>query len=121
MKTGPTTLSFAIILAFAALSGCATQKHATGRPIRDDRVSQIVKGKTTIDDVITLFGAPTQQSEMAGNVLYVYKYTEMKGSTAFMPYFTKGDSTEQADELTITFDKTTGTVKTYSLQRGIDK
>ena len=115
------------IVAFASImlalmvvgTGCSTSVHTTGRPITDQKVSKIVKGTTTLEDVITIFGKPTEQSEMGSNVLYTYRYAQTKGKTMFMPYVTSGDSTEQADELTITFDKTTATVKAFSLQRGI--
>lgn len=113
--------SLAGVIVLTLVAGCASQRHTSGRPISDQKVSQIQKGKTTIDDVIGLFGAPTQQSEMAGNILYTYRYTESKGKTMFMPYVTSGDSSEESDELTITFDKNTGTVKAFSLQRGIGK
>jgi outer membrane protein assembly factor BamE (lipoprotein component of BamABCDE complex) len=103
------------------LAGCASTRHTSGRAISDEKVGQIVKGKTTIDDVISLFGAPTTQSEMAGSILYTYRHSVSTGKTAFFPYVTSSDSVEEADELTITFDKTTGTVKTYSLQRGIER
>ena len=121
MSVSRCTVAVASIM-FAMLvvgTGCATNVHTSGRPIADQKVSQIVKGTTTMDEVITLFGAPTSESTMGSNVLYTYRYAQTKGKTMFMPYVTSGDSTDQADELTITFDKTTAIVKAYSLQRGI--
>lgn len=110
----------ALLLGGASLQqGCAFGTQHTGRPINDSKVSQIVKGKTTIDDVITLFGAPQQQTEMAGNVLYIYRYTENKQRAFYFPYTSTSSGEETSDELTITFDKATGTVKTYSMQKGI--
>jgi|GEM_PF-3034863 len=118
-----TGFSWLLLLAIATLvglqSGCSTNKQTSGRPIDDTKVTRLVKGQTTIEEVIEIFGAPQSQSEMGGLVLYTYAYSETKNSTAIMPYFTKGQGATQSDELTITFDKLTGTVKTYSLQRGI--
>ncbi len=115
------TLASIMLASLVVGAGCATSEHKTGRPITDEKVNQIVKGKTTMDEVITLFGAPTTQSEMGGSVLYTYRYALTKDKTVFVPYYTGGSGSEQADELTITFDKTMGTVKAFSLQRGIEK
>ncbi len=101
--------------------GCALTKTTTGQPIVDENVKQIVKGRTTVDDVITMFGVPTRQSEIAGNVLYTYRYVQTKSQTVFFPYVTSGNATEEADELTITFDKASGTVKAFNLTRGIGR
>jgi len=105
----------------ALLPGCATNKQTSGRPIDDAKVSSLVKGQTTIEEVIEIFGAPQSQSEMAGVVLYTYSYSQTKHQTAFIPYATSGSGSTTSDELTITFDKQTGLVKTFSLQRGIDQ
>lgn len=105
----------AVCVAALVFSGCACTRHTSGRPIMDAKVSQIEKGKTTLDEVIALFGAPTTQSEMAGNTLYTYRYAQTKDKVYYFPYAASGDSVEEADELTITFDKTTGTAKTFSM------
>lgn len=103
------------------LTACATNKSTTGRPIDDSKISQIVKGKTTQEQIIELFGMPQTTSEMNGNPVLTYSYSQTKGSTAYMPYHTSGKSDTTSDELTIIIDKATDTVKTYSLQRGIAK
>ena len=109
----------ALAAALATCSGCATSNHVDGRPIAQDKIDMIVKGQTSKDEIIEWFGAPASQSEMAGEVLYTYRYSQTKGSTAFMPYYTSGNSKTTSDELTITFDQASGKVKTYSVQRGI--
>ncbi len=107
----------AAMLAFAA--GCASSKHTSGHPIEQAKVDRIVKGTTTIDEIIEWFGAPTSQTDMGGNVLYTYAYTVSKGSAFSIGYYSSGTGKEEKDELTITFEKSSGRVKTYSLQRGI--
>src|SRR5437016_3132544 len=90
MRCGMFARSCASLLITVGLliCGCATQQRETGRPILDNQVSKIVKGQTTVNDVITMFGAPTSQTEMAGKVLYTYRHTKDSGSTGFMPYYT---------------------------------
>lgn len=106
----------AIVLSAVA---CMSNTHYSGRAISDDKVSQLIKGKTTVDDVIALFGAPQASSEMAGVILYTYRYEQAKQDMGFFPYYSRGTGKTTSDELTISFDKATGMVKTHSLQRGI--
>jgi outer membrane protein assembly factor BamE (lipoprotein component of BamABCDE complex) len=42
-----------------AFSGCATNEVTSGKPIPQSNVDQVVDGQTTVDQVITMFGAPT--------------------------------------------------------------
>jgi SmpA / OmlA family len=109
-----------VTLLLVGAIGCATNEITSGKPIPQNLVDEIVDGQTTVTQVISMFGAPTQQSEMGGNTLYVYRYSKTKSSAAFMPYLTSGKTDEQADELTITFDRDSGTVKAHSIQRGVN-
>jgi outer membrane protein assembly factor BamE (lipoprotein component of BamABCDE complex) len=101
------------------LAGCAVTTSTSGRPIRDDQVAKIVKGQTTVDDVIEILGSPQGHTEVSGEILYTYRYTQVKGSAFSIGYFTSSGGHETSDELTIVFDKASGKVKTCSLQRGI--
>lgn len=96
------------------ISGCATQRHTSGQPIQDDEVSRIVKGKTTMEDVIALFGEPTRAVPMGDEMIYTYEYRVTKGQTMFFPYVASGESKDEADKLSIVFDKNK-VVKTYHL------
>jgi outer membrane protein assembly factor BamE (lipoprotein component of BamABCDE complex) len=100
-------------------TGCATSSHTSGRPIEQAKVDRIVKGQTTKDQIIEWFGAPTDSTEMSGEVLYTYRHTVTKGSAFSIGYYGESSGKEQSDELTITFVKDSGKVKTYSVQRGI--
>jgi len=108
------------LVAGTLAQGCASSKHTSGHPIEQAKVDRIVKGKTTIDEIIEWFGAPTSQTDMGGNVLYTYSYTVSKGSAFSIGYYSSGSGKEEKDELTITFEKASGRVKTFSLQRGIN-
>jgi SmpA/OmlA family protein len=99
--------------------GCATSDMTSGKPIPQTSVDQIVDGQTTVEQIITMFGAPTQQSEMGGDTLYTYRYTQTKTSTGFMPYYTNTKGNTSYDELTVTFDTATRKVKAHSIQRGV--
>lgn len=111
----------ALIAMLFILPGCATTKHETGRQIDDAKVAMIKKGETTSADILEWFGAPTTTSAIAQHEIYVYKYCITKTSTAFIPYVTTNEGSEQCDELAVTFDKNTGKVVTYSFQRGIQR
>lgn len=92
---------FLIILLF---TGCATVQHVTGRPIDEVKVNQIKRGETSLNDIISLFGAPQTTSKIGDKTLYIYQYCVTKGS-AFATQYTHSTSTTQScDELTITFD-----------------
>jgi outer membrane protein assembly factor BamE (lipoprotein component of BamABCDE complex) len=116
----PPSLIYCLAIAICFFtSGCAISTQTSGRPINDDQIHKIVKGQSTVEEVIELFGAPQMQSEMGGDILYVYRYTETKGSAFSIGYFTSSGGHDTSDELTITFDKASGKVKACGVQRGI--
>jgi len=53
-------IRFIALVTFLNLSlvGCATSTYSVGKPFPSENVSQIVKGKTTSQDLIRLFGEP---------------------------------------------------------------
>lgn len=101
------------------LESCATSQQITGRPIDTKVVGQIVDGKTTSDQIITWFGAPTSTSSLGENQLYIYKYCISKGSGFYTGYFGQTKSEEKCDELTVTFDKE-GKVKAHNFVKRIE-
>jgi outer membrane protein assembly factor BamE (lipoprotein component of BamABCDE complex) len=110
----------ATLLATCLAIGCATHRHVAGVPIKDEAVKQIIKGQTTMTDVIALMGDPQKSTRMGDETIYVYEYKVTKSQTAFIPYSTSTDSSEEVDKLSITFDSA-NIVKTYNLTRGIAK
>ncbi len=120
MKTVSTTLLMLCAITFSiALNSCATTETVTGRPIDQTTVAKIVDGETTEDQIITWFGAPTTTSQLGDNELYIYKYCVTSGSGFSVGYYTSGKAQENCDELTITFDKTTGKVKVHNFDKRV--
>ncbi len=73
-----------------------------------------------MEQVIALFGEPTRAVPMGDETIYTYEYRVTKARTAFLPYYASGESTDEADKLSIVFDKSK-VVKTYHLRRGVGK
>ena len=47
-----------VSLAVLSLSGCATSSYSVGKNFASENVAQIVKGKTTSEELIVLLGEP---------------------------------------------------------------
>lgn len=115
-------MKYLFIIVFAismsmAISSCATSEAVTGNPIDETSVTKILDGQTTEDQIISWFGAPTTTSQLGDNVLYIYKYCKTSGSGLYTGYFGQTKSVEKCNELTVTFDKASGTVKTHRYQK----
>ena len=85
------SIALLICLLFGAL-GCMKSSHTSGHPIADDKVSQIVDGKTTSEEILAWFGAPTSTSTLGDNILYVYRFTKTTGSGVYVPYYAQNNS-----------------------------
>src|ERR1041385_2905159 len=93
-------LSALSLIVFAFLFwGSASTKAVTGRPIDETKISQIKDGKTTMNEIIVLFGAPQNTSYIGDKTLYIYKYCISKGSGFSTGYTTSTSTTESCDEL----------------------
>jgi hypothetical protein len=95
MKLRLITIVSLIIL---SLSGCATSSYSVGKSFPSENVSQIVKGKTTSEEMVSLFGEPyTKTVISATDEKWVYMHSE---------------GTAKAQSYIVTMDvKTTGTQK----------
>lgn len=71
-------MKFSILLIIALLLGaCATSNYSVGRDFPSDKVSQITKGKTTADEILSWFGQPFSKSTIsATEEKWVYSYIE---------------------------------------------
>lgn len=106
--------SFVIaIIMIVLFYGSATSEFTTGRPIDDSKANSIRDGKTTELEIISMFGAPDNQTKLSNHTLYVYKYCVTKSKGAYTGYTSDVKSKQSCDELTITFD-TLGVVKAHS-------
>jgi hypothetical protein len=66
-----------ILFVSLGLLGCATAHSTAGRDFDTYKVNQIVKGQTTSDDVIAMFGTPqSKQPKDADTVMWLYSYSE---------------------------------------------
>jgi outer membrane protein assembly factor BamE (lipoprotein component of BamABCDE complex) len=78
MKTAKTIcLQLAIFSACLCLWGCATETTTTtGKDFDSSKVSQIVKGKTTADEIVAMFGTPyTKQPDADDGEKWEYFYS----------------------------------------------
>lgn len=110
-------LNYILILLSFILLSCAASEVVTGNPIDESYVAKIVDGKTTETQIISWFGPPTTTSSIGDNVLYVYKHCKTSGTGFYTGYFGQTKSVEKCNQLTITFDKNTGTVKAHNYQK----
>jgi len=87
-----------VSLVILSLSGCATSTYSVGKNFSSENVSQIVKGKTTSEEMINLFGEPYTKSVIsATDEKWIYMHSE---------------GTAKAQSYIVTMDvKTTGTQK----------
>lgn len=72
-------IRFIALVTFLNLSlmGCATSTYSVGKPFPSENVSQIVKGKTTSQDLIRLFGEPFTKAVLsATDEKWVYMHSE---------------------------------------------
>lgn len=102
-----------------SLSGCFAMhgvKHETGKPLDERRVAQIVKGRTTAEEILTWFGTPTSTSRLGGNELFVYKHCKNEGSTVMLPVVGQTQTREICNELTVTLTAS-GHVKAHGFQK----
>jgi hypothetical protein len=101
------------------LYGCVTTRYETGRIVDASKVTRIEKGETTSAEILEWFGVPTTVSAIAEHQLYVYKHCKTKGAHYSLGYYASGSTKQQCDELSVTFDRSTGRVVAYSFQRGL--
>jgi hypothetical protein len=91
-----------VSLVVLSLSGCATSSYSVGKNFSSENVSLIVKGKTTSEEMFTLFGEPYSKTVIsATGEKWIYMHSE---------------GTAKAQSYIVTMDvKTTGTQKTLDV------
>jgi outer membrane protein assembly factor BamE (lipoprotein component of BamABCDE complex) len=102
-----------------SLSGCFAMhgvKRETGKPLDEQRVAQIVKGRTTADEILAWFGTPSGTSRLGGNELFVYKHCRDEGTMIMLPVVGQTQTREICNELTVTLTAS-GHVKAHSFQK----
>lgn len=83
-------LMSSISLVVLSLSGCATSSYTVGKSFASANVTQIVKGKTTGEELIALFGEPYSKTVLsASDSKWIYMYSE--GTTKAQSYILSMD------------------------------
>jgi outer membrane protein assembly factor BamE (lipoprotein component of BamABCDE complex) len=87
-----------VLLVIVSLSGCATSSYSVGKDFSSENVQEIVKGKTTSEELVKIFGEPYSKTVIsATDEKWIYMYSE---------------GTAKAQSYIISMDvKTTGTQK----------
>lgn len=68
-------LSILLVTLCCCLWGCATATSTSGRDFDSSKVSRVVKGTTTADEISTWFGRPTtKQPEINNTERWIYSY-----------------------------------------------
>lgn len=87
-----------VSLAVLSLSGCATSSYSVGKNFASENVAQIIKGKTTSEELLVLLGEPYTKTVLsASDEKWIYMHSE--GTTKAQSYIVSMDV------------KTTGTQK----------
>lgn len=122
MRTLAVFSAFMILL---LITSCAfhTVRQETGNPIPADKVALIVDGKTTAEQILGWFGAPTFVNQVGQNDIYVYKNCKTGGGGGSVWIgATVGHTrqTERCNSLSVTIDRATGIVKAHNFQKMFD-
>lgn len=69
-------LKVMLALLIIALVGCATSSYSTGKNFDSSLVNKIVKGETTKDDLVRMFGQPFSKTVISENdEKWIYMYS----------------------------------------------
>jgi hypothetical protein len=116
--------AFMVLALGGILSGCSpvgisSHSYVTGNPIPEENIKKIQNGKTTVDEVFSMFGTPEQTVDMGDVNLFIYKQCKVKGRSIDVRVVDVGSSSGESrcNTLTLTIDKETKVVKTYNWQK----
>lgn len=105
------------IAAFLMLSACAS----AGVKIDQSKLTQLQKGKTTYDDVVSMYGKPTQVmvQDNGSKIVYYSYYSVQARPESFIPYagMLVGGADSENSVVTLNFDKR-GVLQSYSSSQG---
>jgi hypothetical protein len=68
-------------------------------------VKRLIPGKTTAQEVVELFGGPTQIVELGNRSAYRYDHTATKGAGLFLLLLIVGNADTRSDRLWVFFDE----------------
>ena len=115
----PKLILLIVILSITVSNCTTTHTYKMGNEFTADNLDKIIRGKTTRDDIIRLFGEPLKIGSRNGKVIYTYSYQEIK-FTAFI-WVTKPELVEKTgDTLVIEFDENNKVEKYYLNVPGVE-
>ncbi len=98
-----TTALLLAVLVFAS-PGCAWYRAKIGGRPDPEKVSKIVAGQTTRQEVDTLLGAPDAVARLGSGDVYLYRYDEGKAFLLFLLLVNWGNLDLKPDRLLVAFD-----------------
>lgn len=86
-------------------SGCfvlGTNKNYHG--FDAEALSTITPGQTTAQEILSIFGAPTEVVKLSNGNAYVYHRSVAKGTVIWLIFISFGNYDKQADQIVFFFD-----------------
>jgi outer membrane protein assembly factor BamE (lipoprotein component of BamABCDE complex) len=99
---------FFLVLAFLLMflcSGCfvlGTNKNY--HPFESEALSSVKPGQTTAQEILSLFGAPTEMVKLSNGNAYIYHRSVAKGTVIWLIFISFGNYDKQADQIVFFFD-----------------
>jgi len=105
------------VTALLVLTGCATSSYTYGNNFASENVSKIVKGKTTKQEIVTMFGQPFLKSVISKTgEKWVYSYSSGTASAQSYLVTTTVETTGTQKMLDILIEN--GIVENYTFTEG---
>ncbi|MEM7518377.1 MAG: outer membrane protein assembly factor BamE [Planctomycetota bacterium] len=97
-------LGSALLLALTC-SSCLFARDTINRPIAPTGVAQLQAGSSTAEDVVQLFGAPSDVVQLGRRSAYLYTHSIQKQSALFLIVFGLNNEDLRQDRLWVFFDE----------------
>jgi outer membrane protein assembly factor BamE (lipoprotein component of BamABCDE complex) len=106
-----------VSLVVLSLSGCATSSYSVGKNFSSTNVSQIIKGKTTGEEIVTLFGEPYSKTVISStDQKWIYMHSE--GTTKAQSYIVTMDVKTTGKQKMLDILITDGVVANFAFTEG---
>lgn len=92
-------LLISLILALF-LGGCASSNYSVGKPFNVANVTSITNGKTTKDDLVTLFGQPYMKTPLSATQ-EKWIYTYVSGTSSVKSYVVTAEVSTSGTQQTL--------------------
>jgi outer membrane protein assembly factor BamE (lipoprotein component of BamABCDE complex) len=106
-----------VSLVVLSLSGCATSSYSVGKNFSSTNVSQIIKGKTTGEEIVILFGEPYSKTVISStDQKWIYMHSE--GTTKAQSYIVTMDVKTTGKQKMLDILITDGVVANFAFTEG---